>query len=278
MSEEPIPDPMGESPPEKPAEYYPSDDETITFKRTHFFSLLVVLAFGLGLGLGFILWGNTGNGETRVAAAPPAAAPASSDETSSNPEPATSIEGPVAAPTPIPRFNIPLDDDPRLGPDDAEIVIVEFSDYECPFCQRFHSEVFYQLMEQYPEQIQFVYRDFPLTNIHPNAFSAAIAANCANEQGVFWEYHDLLFSGVLGLGAEAYSGYAGQLDLDIGAFEACISEGKYDAEVQADYDFAAQLGIRSTPTFFINGLPLIGAQPLEIFTQVIDRELAGEIN
>jgi protein-disulfide isomerase len=261
-----------ESPANPPSAYRP-DDETITFKRTHFFSVLVVLAFVLGLGAGFVLWGRSAPVATASAASGPVESrPTESGGVSSAPDVA------AAEPTSIPRFDIPLDDDPRLGPDGAEITIVEFSDFECPYCRSFHNETFKRLMETYEGRIQFVYRDFPLTSIHPDAFSAAEAANCALEQDAFWDYHDLLFSGELGLGQEAYSSYASQLGLDVGAFEQCLTEGKYTAEVQADYDYAAELGIRSTPTFFINGLPLVGAQPYEVFSQVIDKELAGEIN
>jgi protein-disulfide isomerase len=251
-----------------------ADEDTITFKRSHFFTVLVVLAFVFGLGLGFVIWGRPSPVST--ASAPSGSTENEPTETGG----ASSVGGttPAVEPTSIPRFDIPLDDDPRMGPDGAEITLVEFSDFECPYCRSFHNETFQRLMETYQGQIQFVYRDFPLTSIHPNAFSAAEAANCAQEQEAYWDYHDLLFSGQLGLGDEAYSGYASQLGLDVEAFEQCLSAGKYTAEVQADYDYAAQLGIRSTPTFFINGLPLVGAQPFEVFSQVIDKELAGEIN
>jgi len=126
--------------------------------------------------------------------------------------------------------------------------------------------------------VRLVYRDFPLTSIHRNAFPAAEAANCANEQGVFWEYHDKLFSMELGLSSEAYQGYAQELDLDMNEFIECLESGRYKDEVQADFDFAANLGIRSTPTFFINGIALVGAQPFEVFQEVIDKELAGELD
>jgi protein-disulfide isomerase len=260
-----------------------TEEDTITFKRTHFFSVLVLLAFAGGLGLGYVLWGGSSGSETLSTSSVSPDETVNEESTGNRPETSNangseSSQLAQAEPTSIPRYDIPLDDDPRLGPDDAEILIVEFSDFECPYCKKFHNEVFHQLMEAFPDQIQFVYRDFPLTSIHPNAFSAAEAANCAAEQGDFyWDYHDLLFAGAYGLGREAYVAYATQLDINIEDFEACLDEGRYQDEVQADYDFASQFGISSTPTFFINGLPVIGAQPLEIFTQIIERELAGEI-
>jgi protein-disulfide isomerase len=122
-----------------------------------------------------------------------------------------------------------------------------------------------------------VYRDFPLASIHSNAISAAEASGCAFEQDFYWEFHDRLFSMEQGLDRKAYIKYATDLGLDVDAFQECIDSRQYQAEVQADYDFAAQLGIRSTPTFFVNGLAVVGAQPFEVFQQVIERELAGEI-
>ena len=175
------------------------------------------------------------------------------------------------------RYDVPVDDDPILGSENAPITIIEFSDYECPYCRQWHSEVYSQLIDTYGDQIRFVYRDFPLESIHPNANSAAEAANCAHEQGVFWDYHDMLFSNEKGLGSTAYLEYASQLEIDQAAFQECIETNRYKSEVQADFEFAADLGVRSTPTFFINGIAVVGAQPFEIFQQVIDRELAGEL-
>ena len=100
---------------------------------------------------------------------------------------------------------------------------------------------------------------------------------CANDQGAYWPYHDKLFSDEFELGREAYVQYATDLDLDVDTFEACLDSDKHDEFVQIDMDFALNLGVRSTPTFFINGLAVVGAQPLDVFTQVIDQELAGEI-
>ena len=100
---------------------------------------------------------------------------------------------------------------------------------------------------------------------------------CAEEQGSFWPYHDKLFSDEYGLNREAYIQYAIDLELDGEAFETCLESGKYDDFIQEDMDFSLDLGVPSTPTFFINGLAVVGAQPLDVFKQVIDQELAGEI-
>jgi protein-disulfide isomerase len=153
-----------------------------------------------------------------------------------------------------------------LGPDNAPITIIEFSDYECPYCKRWHDDSFERLIETFPDEVRFVYRDFPLTNIHPNAAPAAEAANCAHEQGRFWDFHRKLFSTTL-LNHQVYLSYAEELGLDQAAFEECVSSRRYQDEVIADLEWAINLGISSTPTFFINGIAIVGAQPLKSSTK-----------
>ncbi|MCK7526851.1 MAG: DsbA family protein [Ignavibacteriales bacterium] len=153
---------------------------------------------------------------------------------------------------------------------------MEFSDYQCPYCRRWHEQVYEPLLNAYPGKIRMVYRHLPLTSIHPDAFPAAEAAMCAGEQNSYWPFHEKLFSSDA-LGSAVYTQYAQELGLDMTAYGSCITERRYQEAVQADLDFAVNLGVRSTPTFFINGLAIVGAQPLDIFRQVIDQELAGEI-
>ena len=171
------------------------------------------------------------------------------------------------------RMEVSIDDDPTLGPADATVTIVEFSDYECPYCQVWHDQVFGELVAAYGSKVRFVYRDFPLDQIHPQARPAAIAATCAGAQGKYWEYHNLLFGGELGLGSEARTAYAQRLGLDLEQFAACVADEAGSVEVEADLQDAYELGVRGTPTFFINGRPLVGAQPLEAFAAIIDEEL-----
>lgn len=133
------------------------------------------------------------------------------------------------------------------------------------------------MLAAYPGQIRFVYRNLPLTSIHSEALPSATASLCAGDQGAFWPYHDKLFSNELGLKRDAYIQYAADLELDESAFETCLDSGKFDQFIQEDMDFSLNLGVQSTPTFFINGLALVGAQPLNAFKQIIDKELAGEI-
>jgi protein-disulfide isomerase len=234
---------------------------TVVFKRSHFYALMVVFAFAVGILVGYVAWGRAPV-VAQVAAAPvevPAGQAAAEAEQA------------------FTRYDIPTEGFPSLGPEDAEIVIVEFSDYQCPFCKRWHDQVYQQLLAAYPGQIRLVFRNLPLTSIHPDAMSAAVASLCAEEQGSFWQFHDKLFSDAYGLGRSAYTRYASDLDLDTASFEACLDSGKFDDFIQADMDFSLNLGVRSTPTFFVNGLAVVGAQPLDVFKQVIDQELAGEI-
>jgi protein-disulfide isomerase len=233
-------------------------EEAFTFKATHFYAILVVLAFSVGVLVGYLAWGRT----SPIVAAQPS--------------------GPVAqAPidTPAPqyvRYKVPTDGFPSIGPADAPITIVEFSDFQCPFCRQWHQQTYQPLLDAYPGKIRIVYRDFPLTTIHPNALPAAEAAQCANEQNAFWPYHDKLFSSE-NLGDDVYKQYAGELGLDMTKFDECLTNHTYDPYIQSNSDFAQNLGVNSTPTFFINGLAVVGAQPLSVFQQVIDKELAGEI-
>jgi protein-disulfide isomerase len=239
----------------------------LVISRTTLLAALIPLAFVLGILAGYLYWGRGPGASAAIAQAVSATASAQTAQQGENAGQAQQVT----------RYDVPLDDDPVLGPQDAAITIVEFSDYECPFCKKWHIETFDRLMETFPDQIRFVFRDFPLTNIHPNAAPAAEAANCAGEQGKYFEFNELLFTGPYDLSPQSYAKYANNLGLDAAAFEECVISGRHQEEVMADLEWAAELGVRSTPTFFINGIPLVGAQPYEVFKQVIEKELAGEI-
>jgi len=228
---------------------------------------IVPLAFAVGLLLGYALWGRNKAQSVAVAANP---APNSAAATTPNPA-AT-----PAATQQVKRYPVTVDDDPARGPQDAPITLIEFSDFQCPFCERWFDEVYKPLLEAYPDKIRMVYRDLPLTSIHPQSQPAAEAAGCANEQGAFWPYHDKLFGMQSELGPDTYQKYASELGLDMAKFQKCVEERRYQQEVEADMKYALNLGVNSTPTFFINGIPVVGAQPLEVFKYVIDKELAGE--
>jgi protein-disulfide isomerase len=245
------------------------NDNTVTFKRSHFYAVLTVLAFAVGVLLGYVVWGYQPNGSQAQTAQVV-------DRAAGPTEPAAQATDAATEEPKFVRYDIPTDGFPALGPADAPITIVEFSDYQCPFCRRWHQEVYEPLLNAYPGKIRIVYRNLPLTSIHPDAQAAAEAAMCAGEQDAYWTYHDKLF-GSESLDTQTFVKYAQDLSLNVEKFQSCISDQKYKDAIQADSDFAINMGIRSTPTFFINGLALVGAQPLDVFKQVIDKELAGEI-
>ena len=166
-----------------------------------------------------------------------------------------------------------LPDDPAKGPVDAPIVLVEFSDFQCPFCQR-ATGTLAELIDRYEDQIRLVYKDYPLPS-HAQAFKAAEAGNCAHEQGMFWEFHDKMFGSQDALDVPALKSYASELGLETASFSACLDEGRYTRRVQQDTQIGQRYGVSSTPTVFINGRPVMGAAPLETFDQIIREELAA---
>ena len=203
--------------------------------------MFIALALLLGLAIGYLFWGTNqavaGTGQAR-------------------------------------RVDVSTDGDPSIGPDNAPVTIIEFSDYQCPYCQQWHQQVYQKLMAAYPGKIRFVYRDNPLP-MHAEAEPAAEAAECAGDQSAYWKYHDDLFSGQYGLGREAFMQYATDLGLDTKAFAACLDSHRFQGEIEADASDAAQVGINSTPSFVVNGRLLIGALPFADFKSVIDEELAA---
>lgn len=183
--------------------------------------------------------------------------------------------------------NVSADDDPVIGSDDAKITIIEFSDFQCPFCERFATNTFSQLKTEYVDsgKVKFVYRDFPLDRIHPNARGAALAAGCANEQDKFWEYHDSLFSqqnNWASLNPASASmifiDIATELNMDKSTFSVCLESQKYNNEVGKDYSDGRQYGVTGTPTFFIGNsedgfTKVTGSQSIGALRNIIDRQL-----
>jgi protein-disulfide isomerase len=170
-----------------------------------------------------------------------------------------------------------------VGRDDAPVIIIEFTDLQCPYCARYASQTFPRLKREYVDtgKLRYTSRDLPLP-FHSFALPAAVASRCAGEQGRFWEYREALFASQSLLGTEPYGRIAGQLGLDVGQLEACRSKGEQESNVRADLAMAAQHGIRSTPTFVIGrvvngefqGEVVSGAQPYEFFKAKLDALLA----
>jgi len=182
------------------------------------------------------------------------------------------------------RVTVTTGDGPALGRRDAPVTIVEFSDYQCPFCRQFVSTTLPALKSAYVEsgKARYVFRDFPIDTIHPQARKAAEAAHCAGDQGKYWEMHDLLFQNQQALAPEQLPDYAKRLGLDTTAFSACLDSAKHAGAVQQNYGDGTAAGVRGTPSFVVGrtrpdntveGLLIVGARPLADFRQEIDRLL-----
>ncbi|MSO20899.1 MAG: thioredoxin [Acidobacteria bacterium] len=171
------------------------------------------------------------------------------------------------------RLNVQPDLTRLRGPVDAPITIVEFSDFQCPYCLKAYPTV-RAVLGKYADKVRFSYRDFPLRNIHGQAQEAAEAARCAGDQNKYWQFHDVLFESPSDLTREKLLEAATKLSLDTASLELCIESGKYRNEVEKDYQEGLRAGISGTPAFYINGIFLNGSQPASAFEQVIESELA----
>jgi len=233
--------------------------EASVLRRTYFYGLLTVATFAAGILIGYMLWGYT--------------------------------------PTPKPVvYNIETEGFPSLGPVDAPIVIVEYSDFQCPYCYRAYEQIYKPILAAYPGKIRFVFRNFPLS-FHPNATASAEAALCAGDQGAYWEYHNALFDNYIAIYQEdqgrlldqgIYNQFASNLGLDVVTFERCMTSRKYQQFILDDMDYASNLppdsvtnecgvaasepAVGGTPSFFVNG-HRIGGLDLEKFKKIIDAEL-----
>ncbi|MEQ8671948.1 MAG: thioredoxin domain-containing protein [Aggregatilineales bacterium] len=168
------------------------------------------------------------------------------------------------------------DDDPFLGPADAPVVIVEFSDFLCSFCGRHYQQTLEPLLEHYDGYIRYVYRDFPGVG-GDYAWMSAMAAECANDQGMFWEFHNILFNNQQSLASteieDLLIGFAGELGLDTEVFTPCLQDQEHINDVIIDRSDGQSVGMTGTPGFLINGRFISGAQPYETFAALIDNEL-----
>jgi protein-disulfide isomerase len=172
-------------------------------------------------------------------------------------------------------FEIEVATAPVKGPATATVTIAEFAEFQCPFCMRV-TPTLKQLEDTYKHRVRFVWKHLPLSSIHSNAMSAAVAAEAARKQGKFWEYHDKLFANQKSLRSEDLTRYAQELGLDVARFEQDRQDPELTKKVQADVAEATALGVTGTPTFFINGRVVSGAMPFETFAAIIDDELAKQ--
>jgi protein-disulfide isomerase len=173
--------------------------------------------------------------------------------------------------------NVNIENNYFKGDEDAPVTIVEFSDFQCPFCSRFFVQTLPSIQQQYiaTGKVKLVYKDFPLDSIHPEATPAANAARCAGDQGKFWEFHDLLFANTQTLGDASYKAWATQLGLDTATFNSCVDSQEHLSAIRQDLVEGQQAGIRGTPGFLLNGRIISGACPFTTFQQAIAAEDAG---
>ena len=191
---------------------------------------------------------------------------------------------PPTPPTPPPPAKVSLDDDEVMGGPEAKVAIVEFSDFQCPFCSRFHAQTFPNIKETYIDtgKVQYIFRDFPLMQAHPLARGASVAANCGGKQGKYWEMHHALYENQKRLGPELYTELAQSFNLDLAEFETCLQDPAEEQEVDKDLAYGQSIGVRGTPHFFlgrIEGGELIdvrrvnGAQAFPAFANILDELL-----
>lgn len=190
---------------------------------------------------------------------------------------------PPQAPPPGTKVDVKAGHLPSLGNKDAKVTVIEFSDFQCPFCKQLFDSTLPQLKSDYVDtgKIKFIYRHYPLTAIHPNALKAAMASECANDQDKFWEYHDKLFTSQdewASLAAQAASDklkeYAQVLGLNAGNFNPCLDSDKFKDKVDEDLSDGTAAGVNGTPATFVNGVLISGAVPYTQFKSAIDSELA----
>ena len=186
------------------------------------------------------------------------------------PAPVAPSVAPPSAPTKV-DVTVSADDNFR-GNKNAPVTIVEFSDFQCPYCSRFH-DTMKQVMENYPNQVKWVYKHFPLDSIHPYARKAAEAAECAGDQKKFWEYTDSLFEQQSEISLEFLPELATDLGLNVKKFNECLNTDKYASKVTADAQQGASIGVNGTPGNFINGQAVSGAVPYEQIKSIVDQLL-----
>lgn len=166
---------------------------------------------------------------------------------------------------------VPVGNSPSKGPKDAKVTVVEFSDFECPFCVRGNSTMV-ELLKAYPKDVRLVFKNLPLP-FHKNAKPAAAAALAAGKQGKFWEMHDVLFQNTKNLNTELYEGTAKKLGLDLAKFKKDMASKEIADQIEADMKIARDNDISGTPGFFVNGVPVKGAYPIDHFKKLVDRWL-----
>lgn len=187
---------------------------------------------------------------------------------------ANKLNRPPRPPLPTERVKVDISNNVIKGSEKAPVTLVEFSDYQCPFSERFFNQTLPQIEKNYIKtgKVKMVFRNYPLA-FHQNAQKTAEAAECAGEQGKFWEFHDTIFKNQKDLDLTSLKKYAKNLGLETKKFNDCLDSGKMAAQVQKDTSEGSKYGVSGTPCFFVNGLKIEGAMPFAAFEEAIEKEL-----
>lgn len=241
--------------------------DTITIKKDDLWKYSTFILAGiLVIGMFFVFFGGDNQGVTGNVV-----------KTDASPSPSTSPAGNIPAPEPA-RAEVQIGDAPVKGDENAPVTIIEFSDYECPFCGRFYSETLNQIEEQYVKtgKVKMAFKDFPLS-FHQSAQKAAEAAKCVGDElgdEGYWKMHNKMFDNQQSLGITSLKESARKVGANGERFDSCIDSGKMASKVQAEFVEGQKAGVKGTPAFFINGRLVSGAQPFQAFKAAIDAELA----
>ncbi len=226
---------------------------SFTIKELVFYvAVALLIGFGSGVGAAGLFTGGAAVSEAGGPTEPTAAAPAPAEGA---------------------RADVSAEGRPAWGPDDATVTIVEFTDYQCPFCAQHVSTTYPALKELYERKVRYVVRNFPVSSLPPLAPKAAEAAECAHDAGAFWEYPAQLFANPAALDVESLKRYAAELGLAPEPFAECLDSGRKADVVREDLQDGLRYGVQGTPWFFVNGQPLPGVQSLERFEAVVEAEL-----
>lgn len=269
------------TPPETTSDVLPRDPTVSLPISALYYILVAIIFFAVGFIVAWVAFSTTQIptlvADVQSAAADGARSAVRSELQSLQSQIAGLAAGSAApAPTaaPVVPVNIDAGSSPTWGPVDAPVTIVEFADFQCPFCARYAAQTYPLLRETYGDRVRYVFKHFPISGLHPDAERAGMAAECAHEQDRFWEYHEVLFANQSNLSQNALLDYARQVEMpDMDQFTQCLTTQKYAATVQADLLLGNRLGVSGTPTFFINGIPMVGAQPYSEFELAIEQAL-----
>jgi protein-disulfide isomerase len=261
---------------EKPKNSPRQDDVIVLSQSTVYYFLTALVFFVAGFSVSWVVSAARNDTALReLSDMKGAVASAASEAVKSALANGGSIAQAQPQPTARPPQDIVLGNSPVWGPENAKVTIVEFTDFQCPFCERFYSDTYTLIRRNYKDQVRFVFKHYPISSLHPDAMNAHLASECAREQGKFWEYHDIMFENQINLSRASLITYATTVGVqNADQFATCLDTQKYQSVVDSDLQAGSGYGVGGTPTFFINGTFVEGAQPYRVFEAAINQALA----